>query len=148
MDVSKELKDWFESCIDKDKITDTARVCCVWYSTEQWVDVYYQYDPLAPSIADYRLYFGNTADEEKVTEETWNEALAVGEYIKDLLSVPLVIDRKKGGKCREQICREKLTRRLMKGCQRASRRKWPGVIQSIWNVIEIFHKRFRIGRLM
>lgn len=92
MNISREMRDWIEIHIDKDKITDTARVCCVWDASGQWVDVDYQYDPLT-GADDYLLVFGNPSDEGNVSEETWNEALAVGEYLKGLLSIPLVTDR-------------------------------------------------------
>lgn len=77
-------------CIDKKKITNTARISCVWDYDGQWVDFNYSYDK-DTGYGDYQCCYAVTCQDDQPDDETWEFAKSLAEYMSQKYGLELDI---------------------------------------------------------
>lgn len=78
--------------IELEKITNTARVDCIWDAEGIWVDLNYSYDK-TNGYGEYQTCFAELYDSGKPSEAMWDLALKVAVYMKNKFGIPLDVNK-------------------------------------------------------
>lgn len=84
-----------EKYIDRSLITDTARICCLWDDKGQYVDLDYDYNPETENVDNYSGVFAELYEDGSPDKYSWEDAKDIGNYLSDILKLPLTIERRK-----------------------------------------------------
>ncbi|MCC2253580.1 hypothetical protein LKD70_03865 [Ruminococcus sp. CLA-AA-H200] len=78
--------------ISKEKLTESARVTCQWNCLGQFVDLDYEYDYDNETALSSSCIFAEWYEDGTPTKQSWHDALCIGQYVAELMGIPLSID--------------------------------------------------------